>query len=489
MNTSIYQNIATRTAGDIYIGVVGPVRTGKSTFIKRFMETQVIPNIDNVYRKERARDELPQSGSGRTIMTAEPKFVPEEAAQIQLEGGGSCSVRLIDCVGYMVKGAIGSTEDDAPRMVTTPWYDHEIPMTEAAEIGTKKVIAEHSTIGLMVTCDGSFGELPRENFLQAEERTVAELKKQGKPFLILVNAKKPYREETQRQVKELETKFGVAAMAVNCDQLRKEDILHMLEKVLYEFPLQQMEFYIPKWVELLADDHPLKAELLQKIREMCREKTRLKDAVGGKTAIASQYVSQTLLQSMDLASGTVKVRIEVKEQYYYEMLSVLAGVEIKGEYDLVQTIRELSAQREEYRKVEDAIHAVRGCGYGVVIPGREEIQLEEPAVIHQGNKYGVKIKSVSPSIHMIKANIETEIAPIVGSEQQAEDLIAYIKESAKSPEGIWNTNIFGKSVEQLVDDGIRSKIAQITEDGQAKLQDSMQKIVNDSRGGMVCIII
>ena len=248
-------------------------------------------------------------------------------------------------------------------------------------------------------------------------------------------------------------------MAVNCDQLRKEDILHMLEKVLYEFPLQQMEFYIPKWVELLADDHPLKAELLQKIREMCREKTRLKDAVGGKTAIASQYVSQTLLQSMDLASGTVKVRIEVKEQYYYEMLSVLAGVEIKGEYDLVQTIRELSAQREE------------------------------PAVIHQGNKYGVKIKSVSPSIHMIKANIETEIAPIVGSEQQAEDLIAYIKESAKSPEGIWNTNIFGKSVEQLVDDGIRSKIAQITEDGQAKLQDSMQKIVNDSRGGMVCIII
>ena len=364
-----------------------------------------------------------------------------------------------------------------------------LSIAEAAEIGTKKVIAEHSTIGLMVTCDGSFGELPRENFLQAEERTVAELKKQGKPFLILVNAKKPYREETQRQVKELETKFGVAAMAVNCDQLRKEDILHMLEKVLYEFPLQQMEFYIPKWVELLADDHPLKAELLQKIREMCREKTRLKDAVGGKTAIASQYVSQTLLQSMDLASGTVKVRIEVKEQYYYEMLSVLAGVEIKGEYDLVQTIRELSAQREEYRKVEDAIHAVRGCGYGVVIPGREEIQLEEPAVIHQGNKYGVKIKSVSPSIHMIKANIETEIAPIVGSEQQAEDLIAYIKESAKSPEGIWNTNIFGKSVEQLVDDGIRSKIAQITEDGQAKLQDSMQKIVNDSRGGMVCIII
>ena len=469
---SVYRDIQKRTKGQFLIGVVGPVRTGKSTLIRRFLEVLALPYLSEKEQAE-VRDALPLSGEGKTITTVEPKFVPKDAVELQLGEGDPIRLRLIDCVGFLVPDAAGNLENEKERMVKTPWSEQAIPFREAAEIGTKKVIAEHSTIGLMVTCDGSFGELPRENFLQAEERTVAELKKQGKPFLILVNAKKPYREETQRQVKELETKFGVAAMAVNCDQLRKEDILHMLEKVLYEFPLQQMEFYIPKWVELLADDHPLKAELLQKIREMCREKTRLKDAVGGKTAIASQYVSQTLLQSMDLASGTVKVRIEVKEQYYY----------------LVQTIRELSAQREEYRKVEDAIHAVRGCGYGVVIPGREEIQLEEPAVIHQGNKYGVKIKSVSPSIHMIKANIETEIAPIVGSEQQAEDLIAYIKESAKSPEGIWNTNIFGKSVEQLVDDGIRSKIAQITEDGQAKLQDSMQKIVNDSRGGMVCIII
>ena len=428
---SVYRDIQKRTKGQFLIGVVGPVRTGKSTLIRRFLEVLALPYLSEKEQAE-VRDALPLSGEGKTITTVEPKFVPKDAVELQLGEGDPIRLRLIDCVGFLVPDAAGNLENEKERMVKTPWSEQAIPFREAAEIGTKKVIAEHSTIGLMVTCDGSFGELPRENFLQAEERTVAELKKQGKPFLILVNAKKPYREETQRQVKELETKFGVAAMAVNCDQLRKEDILHMLEKVLYEFPLQQMEFYIPKWVELLADDHPLKAELLQKIREMCREKTRLKDAVGGKTAIASQYVSQTLLQSMDLASGTVKVRIEVKEQYYYEMLSVLAGVEIK---------------------------------------------------------YGVKIKSVSPSIHMIKANIETEIAPIVGSEQQAEDLIAYIKESAKSPEGIWNTNIFGKSVEQLVDDGIRSKIAQITEDGQAKLQDSMQKIVNDSRGGMVCIII
>lgn len=406
---SVYRDIQKRTKGQFLIGVVGPVRTGKSTLIRRFLEVLALPYLSEKEQAE-VRDALPLSGEGKTITTVEPKFVPKDAVELQLGEGDPIRLRLIDCVGFLVPDAAGNLENEKERMVKTPWSEQAIPFREAAEIGTKKVIAEHSTIGLMVTCDGSFGELPRENFLQAEERTVAELKKQGKPFLILVNAKKPYREETQRQVKELETKFGVAAMAVNCDQLRKEDILHMLEKVLYEFPLQQMEFYIPKWVELLADDHPLKAELLQKIREMCREKTRLKDAV-------------------------------------------------------------------------------RGCGYGVVIPGREEIQLEEPAVIHQGNKYGVKIKSVSPSIHMIKANIETEIAPIVGSEQQAEDLIAYIKESAKSPEGIWNTNIFGKSVEQLVDDGIRSKIAQITEDGQAKLQDSMQKIVNDSRGGMVCIII
>lgn len=485
---AVYRDIQKRTEGQFLIGVVGPVRTGKSTLVRRFLEVLALPELSEKERAE-VRDALPLSGEGKTITTVEPKFVPKDAVELKLGEGKPIQLRLIDCVGFLVPEAAGNLENEKERMVKTPWLEQAIPFREAAEIGTKKVIAEHATIGLMITCDGSFGELPRENFLQAEEQTAAELKKQGKPFLILVNAKKPYREETQRQVKELEAKYGVSAMAVNCDQLRKEDILQMLEKILYEFPLQQVEFYIPKWVELLEDDHPLKAELLQNIREVCKKVLRLKDITGGNMELTSHYISQTLLQSMDLSTGIVKIRVEVKEQYYYEMLSALTGVTIRGEYDLVQTIRELSARREEYRKVEDAIHAVRRCGYGVVIPGKEEIQIEEPVVIHQGSKYGVKIKSVSPSIHMIQAKIETEIAPIVGSEQQAEDLISYIKESAKNPEGIWNTNIFGKSVEQLVEDGIRNKVAQITEDGQAKLQDSMQKIVNDSRGGMVCIII
>ena len=483
---AVYRDIQKRTEGQFLIGVVGPVRTGKSTLVRRFLEVLALPELSEKERAE-VRDALPLSGEGKTITTVEPKFVPKDAVELKLGEGKPIQLRLIDCVGFLVPEAAGNLENEKERMVKTPWLEQAIPFREAAEIGTKKVIAEHATIGLMITCDGSFGELPRENFLQAEEQTAAELKKQGKPFLILVNAKKPYREETQRQVKELEAKYGVSAMAVNCDQLRKEDILQMLEKILYEFPLQQVEFYIPKWVELLEDDHPLKAELLQNIREVCKKVLRLKDITGGNMELTSHYISQTLLQSMDLSTGIVKIRVEVKEQY--EMLSALTGVTIRGEYDLVQTIRELSARREEYRKVEDAIHAVRRCGYGVVIPGKEEIQIEEPVVIHQGSKYGVKIKSVSPSIHMIQAKIETEIAPIVGSEQQAEDLISYIKESAKNPEGIWNTNIFGKSVEQLVEDGIRNKVAQITEDGQAKLQDSMQKIVNDSRGGMVCIII
>ena len=485
---SVYRDIQKRTKGQFLIGVVGPVRTGKSTLIRRFLEVLALPYLSEKEQAE-VRDALPLSGEGKTITTVEPKFVPKDAVELQLGEGDPIRLRLIDCVGFLVPDAAGNLENEKERMVKTPWSEQAIPFREAAEIGTKKVIAEHSTIGLMVTCDGSFGELPRENFLQAEERTVAELKKQGKPFLILVNAKKPYREETQRQVKELETKFGVAAMAVNCDQLRKEDILHMLEKVLYEFPLQQMEFYIPKWVEMLPNDHELKLKLLEQIREQMKKLLHIKNITRESVQLTAPFVQDVLLEEVSLSSGKVRIRIQIRDEYYYRMLSEMSGIQMETEYDLIHTMKELAAMKEQYVKVQAALESVRESGYGVVVPELGEIQIEEPSVIRQGSKYGVRIKSKSPSIHMIKANIETEIAPIVGTEQQAKDLIQYIGESGQRGESIWETNIFGKSIEQLVQDGIRSKIASIGEESQSKLQDTMQKIVNDSKGGMVCIII
>ena len=383
---AVYKDIQARTKGQFLLGVVGPVRTGKSTFIRRFMELLALPGMEEQDAAE-VRDQLPVSGSGKTITTVEPKFIPKEAVNVNLGEEIPVKIRLIDCVGFMVPEATGDMEQEKERMVKTPWYEQEIPFHQAAEIGTRKVIQEHSTIGLVVTCDGSFGEIPRKNFEDGEEKTVQELKKQGKPFLILVNSKKPYGEEAQKLVKQLEDKYQAAVLGVNCEQLRKEDVIRILEKILYEFPVRQIEYYIPKWVELLPITHYLKEDLLKQMKEQM------------------------------------------------------------GKMEYIRDIR-------------------------------------------QGNKYGVKIKSASPSIHMIKANIETEIAPIVGSEEQAQDLIAFIKENEKTADdGMWETNIFGKSIEQLVEDGIRTKIAQISEESQVKLQDTMQKIVNDSKGGLICIII
>ncbi len=485
---AVYKDIQARTGGRFLVGVVGPVRTGKSTFIRRFMELVALPDMEEGQKNE-IRDQLPVSGSGTTVTTVEPKFIPREAMDITLGGEIPVKLRLIDCVGFMVPNATGDRENDRERMVKTPWYEQEIPFHQAAEIGTRKVIADHSSIGLVVTCDGSFGEIPRESFIKSEERTVAELKAQGKPFLILVNSQKPYREETQKLVESLKEKYGAAVMSVNCEQLRREDVLRIMENILYEFPVRQVEFYIPKWVELLSVTHYLKAELLQKIREIMSSVRYVRDIKREKIRIDSVYVQNTSLEQMDLSDGVIRVRVEMKQVYYYQIMSELTGVPIRGEYQLIHTLKELAQMKEEYTKVQQAIEAVRGGGYGVVIPQKDEITLEEPVVIRQGNKYGVKIKSASPSIHMIKANIETEIAPIVGSEQQAKDLIAFIKENEKSGEGIWQTNIFGKSIEQLVEDGIRTKLAQISEESQSKLQDTMQKIVNDSRGGLICIII
>ncbi|MCI8639499.1 MAG: stage IV sporulation protein A [Coprococcus sp.] len=490
MNTfNLYKDIETRTGGEIYIGIVGPVRTGKSTFIKRFMDVLVLPKIGDEHARARTQDELPQSASGKTIMTTEPKFVPKEAAEIMLAEDITAKIRLIDCVGYMVEGATGHIENDEERQVKTPWFDYEIPFTKAAGIGTRKVIHDHSTIGIVITTDGSIGEIPRENYRPAEERTIQELKSIGKPFIVLVNTVKPYSEEAKKTAKEIEEANGVTALPVNCEQLREEDIHRILEQILFAFPVSELKFYVPKWVEMLPRDHKIKADMLTYVRDVLDQVNEIRDVAGMVKTPESPYISEVKTGEISMDTGCVSVDIKVDDSYYYEMLSEMTGTNISGEYDLIGTMKELSALRKEYESVKDAMEAVKMKGYGVVSPGREEIQLDEPVVIRQGNKFGVKIHSEAPSIHMIRANIETEIAPIVGSEQQAQDLIKYISEASQSPEGVWGTNIFGKSIEELVMDGMRNKITMINDESQVKLQDTMQKIVNDSNGGMVCIII
>lgn len=487
---NLYRDIKERTDGEIYIGVVGPVRCGKSTFIKRFMDLLVLPAITDIHKKERANDELPQSSAGKTIMTTEPKFIPKEAAVINLDDETSVKVRLIDCVGYMTNGAVGHTEEDRERMVKTPWFDYEIPFTQAASIGTKKVIADHSTIGLVITADGSFGEFSREDYIDAEDKTITELLAIGKPFVVLLNSAKPYSEQCKAYAKDISDKYGITVLPVNCSQLKAEDIQSILEKCLLEFPITRLNFFIPKWVEILANDHWLKAEIISCIKEKIKKLRRMSQISNRAFDSDSEYITSIKVNERDYSTGTADIYIDVDHKYYYDILSSLTGMNIENEYELISTIKELSSLRDEYIKVKDAMDSVSQKGYGVVMPARSEIVLEEPEVIRNGAKYGVKIKAEAPSIHMIKANILTEIAPIVGSEEQAKDLIAFIKENAKSGEdGIWDTNIFGKTIDQIVTDGIRNKIDKLSDETQTKMQETIQKITNDSKGGVICIII
>ena len=485
----VYRYMKVRTNGEIYIGVVGPVRTGKSTFIKRFMDLLVLPNMTDEHARERTKDELPQSASGTTIMTTEPKFVPKEAASVKLSDDVEVKIRLIDCVGYMVEGASGHIENDTERQVKTPWFEYEIPFTKAAAIGTQKVIRDHATIGFVVTTDGSVTDLPRESYIPAEEKTVKELQSIGKPFLILLNCLKPYGEEAKALKEELQQKYNAPVFPVNCEQLKAEDINEIMRQILYQFPVTEVEFYLPKWVEMLSRDHRIKQDLLEHIRRFMENMDDIRSAVSCEEKADSPYINEISVEKVEMDTGKVRVRIGFEQKYYYEVLSELTGTQIKGEYELISTMKELSAMKEEFSQIKDAFADVKIKGYGVVSPKKEEIRLDDPVIIKQGSKYGVKIRSEAPSIHMIRANIETEIAPIVGNEKQAEDLVEYIRQESETPEGVWGTNIFGKSVEELVMDGIRSKIAMINDESQSKLQDSMQKIVNDSNGGMVCIII
>ncbi len=492
----LYKDIQGRTNGEIYIGVVGPVRTGKSTFIKRFMDLCVLPYMEDENQRERTIDELPQSAQGKTIMTTEPKFIPQEAAALTLADESEIRVRLIDCVGFMVEGASGHMEEDGNRMVKTPWFEEEIPFVDAARIGTQKVIRDHATIGIVLTTDGSVGELQRDNYIEAERNTVHELQEIQKPFVIVLNCSKPYSEETRRLKENMEQEYHTPVIPVNCQQMRKEDVFQILETILYEFPVTRMDFFIPKWIEMLPSDHKIKKNLIGCAFQILNKVNKMHDVykedwkqVFPEGESGENYVKSINTHKISLSDGSVLVRLDVEEKYYFENISEMTGVPITGEYQMISMIRELAAKKSEYEKVQDAIEAVRQKGYGVVMPGLSDISMENPVLISHGNKYGVKMKAVSPSIHMIKANIETEIAPIVGSKEQAEDLIAYIKEGEESKEGIWTTNIFGKSVGELMEDGIRSKIAQMDDECQMKLQDTMQKIVNDSNGGLICIII
>ena len=487
----IYEDIALRTEGDIYVGVVGPVRTGKSTFIKRFMETCVIPNIDNVYRRERAIDELPQSGSGRTIMTAEPKFVPEEAVEVTLEGGATFSVRLIDSVGYMVKGAMGQFEDGTPRMVMTPWSDREMPMAEAAEIGTRKVIEEQSTVEVVITTDGSITDIPREDYLEPEERVITELQALGKPFVVLLNSAEPQSSRAQTIARDIESRFGTRCLPVNCLELGEADIHDLLKQVLYEFPLKELDLFLPPWVDALPQEHPIKAALYEAIREGADRLRRIRDVDGAVGSMREcEQVSEARVTAIDLGTGLASAVLELPRSLFYETLSQQSGFQIGDAGDLMALLTQLAQVKAKYDKVADALKEVEETGYGIVVPSIDSLVLEEPEIVKQGGRYGVRLKASAPSIHMIRADIETEVSPIVGSEKQSEEMIHYLLQEFEGDTAkIWQSNIFGKSFHELVGEDLNAKVKRMPEDAREKLRETLQRIINEGSGGLICIIL
>ena len=490
-NLKLYQDIANRTDGDIYVGVVGPVRTGKSTFIKNFMDLLVIPNINNEYKKERARDELPQSAGGRTIMTTEPKFIPNEAVDITVGSNLNLKVRLVDCVGYLVNNAIGYLEDDMPRMVKTPWFEEEIPFEEAAEIGTRKVIKEHSTIGILVTSDGSITDIPREDYISAEERVVNELKEINKPFVIVLNTDDPYSEYTKSLAKKLEDKYQTPVIPTDCANLSIDDINNIFGKILYEFPVERMNITFPRWVDRLSNDHWLKKELFSEIKNAFKDVKILKQVDSCLATIGhTEIISSSTIDEIRLGDGSVNISINLMEDLFYKVLTEISGVTIANEGDLFATISEFSQTKKKYDKIACAMDEVNAKGYGIVTPTMDELELEEPEMVKQGSKFGIKLKAKAPSIHMIKANIETEVSPIVGSEKQSEELVNYLlSEFESDPKKIWESNIFGKSLHELVNEGLQNKLSKMPDDAQEKLQETLEKIVNEGSGGLICIIL
>ena len=487
----IYKDIAERTGGDIYIGVVGPVRTGKSTFIKRFMDLLVLPNIANTYTRERAKDELPQSASGRTIMTTEPKFVPNEAVEISLGDNTDFRVRMIDCVGYLVPEAEGHMDGETPRMVHTPWSEEPMPFLEAAEMGTKKVITDHSTIGMVVTTDGSVTDIPRENYEEAEERVIAELKEIGKPFIILLNTATPYSDGTQALRGELAEKYEVPVMAVNAAQLKAEDIRKILEEMLYQFPIRELRFFFPGWVETLEPEHWLKSGMVEALKGVMEKADKLADVPEAVEGLAEQeFLKKAYTDHILPGEGAADIALTFDDGLFYRILSETVNLRIENDYALISTIRMLSETKQEYDKIAAALSDVKRKGYGVVTPVFEEITLEKPEVFKQGSRYGIKLRAKGESIHLIKADVETEVSPIIGNEEQSREFIDHlISDYEEEPEKIWDLNIFGRTLSSMVSDGMQNKIYRMPEDAQMKLQETLQKIVNEGSGGLICIIL
>lgn len=490
-DTNIYRDIAVRTDGAFMLGVVGPVRTGKSTFIKRFMETLVIPKIDNTYMRERAKDELPQSGSGRTIMTAEPKFVPENAVSVTLAGGAELSVRLVDCVGYMVDGASGQFENGEERLVTTPWFDHEVTMTEAAEKGTYKVISEHSTIGIVVTTDGSICDIPREKYVAPEERVVSELKAIGKPFVVLLNSASPQSEYAQSLAQELTEKYGVQCMPVNCMELNEHEISGIIQAVLEEFPLKSLGVFLPEWLDALPQDNPLRAELFQNIVEAGKGAVKIKDCRETVSSLtACECISGVTFGKNDLGIGAVSVSVCLPRGLYYKTISEETGIEINNDGDLISTLAEMSAVKADYDKLRAALEDVRTKGYGVVLPDSSQMILQEPQIVRQSGKYSVKLKANAPAIHMIMTDIETEVTPAIGGETASEDIINFLLQGFDGDVNkIWQSNIFGKSLYDIAEEGLNSKIEALPESAKSRLQETLQRIINEGSGGLICILL
>lgn len=488
---NIYKDIAERTQGDIYVGVVGPVRTGKSTFIKRFMDLMVIPNIENSYKKERAKDELPQSGSGKTIHTTEPKFVPNEAVEISLEEELKLKVRLVDCVGYIVKGALGYIEENNPKMVNTPWFDYEIPFEDAAEIGTRKVITDHSTIGLVVTTDGSITGIQREDYVEAEERVIGELKSINKPFIVILNTNNPNATETMELKKSMELKYNVSVEIMDVQKMDEGSIQKLFKKVLKEFPVKEINIDMPEWIEKLEGSHWLKSNFINIVKSMCENIFKVRDIKECLNNNSGEDIfAQSEVTEMNLGNGTARINMKPKDGIFYKILSELCDTEIVSESHLIDLVKDLHHAKVEYDKVSIALQDVKDTGYGLVAPQLSEMKFEEPEIVKHGSKYGIKLKASAPSLHLIKADIETEISPIMGTEKETEELMkSLLNQFENDPSKLWQSNMFGKSLEVLVKEGLQNKLYKMPEDVQVKIQKTLQKIINEGNGGLICIIL